>query len=324
MWPAIIGAAGSVGSGILNLIGQSQQMQRQDRALDIQEENLIAQQMLARKQLELATASRTDARGNTVLYIPGQGWITHLSPDSASTVKMSDDLERKQMIRALTTGQADESRNFNRRLQEGAAADEFMGGLKFGMPDRDVVRGRRTISNVTQAAEGADLAKNAVTGAALRTGASSGPVTQNVGTLNRAGAAGVRTALARSDDEADPLFTTMLQNAQKSKLDPYNMLASRASNSSGMAFKPENVSAGVDASLGTAAGVGAMRGAWAPGLGEASKGIAATLLGTRGPNYDTFVGGLTEQLLKFFEKDGKKGSSTVPTYDTGPGTGYTY
>lgn len=304
---ALVGLIGSGVSGGLNLLGQSQQQKYQQDQLQLAIQNYMLQKQQADRQYELSTAGQTDARGNQLQYIPGRGWVTTLTPQSQSIVSASDALQQAGQRRALTTGQEDVSRNFKRRLMEGDAADPLLRQLMsgYGAPTREGVGGRNLVSNVTKTSENADALRNAYSSAALRTGQGSVPLALNMQQLDKGGTAGIRSAIAESGAQTDPLFQAQMQQYQQGKLNPYNMLASRASNSSDVATQPENITGGLD-TRSMYANAGSARGN-APGSEALYRGVMPALnaYGAQTtPNYDLFAAGVTANLKQLLRGSG--------------------
>lgn len=288
-------------SMIQQLIGGDRQGKAQQDALQVQMENLAFQREQAKKQYELATAGRTNARGDQTRYIPGQGWITINSPDTASRISVDNALNTKEAQRQFSQGEPTRTRNLTRQVQESSAAEPLLmqEAQGFGLPTKAGVKGKNAIAAATAASEANDLNQNAAAGAALRTG-------ERMPVMSGTGATGLRTALARSDVEGDSMFEAALKAAQGNKLDPYNMLATRASGA--VPNLPESLSGDLNAGLGQAATVGAMRGVGTgAGVNDASKayGSQAMLGGQmQQPSYDAFAGALAKMLK------GKWGSSS--------------
>lgn len=287
---------------VISLLQQGQQGANQRDAMGLQLQGLAEQRAIARKQLELATAGRTDARGNKTVYIPGQGWTVLPSAETASQISLNDELAKREMVRQMISGEAQRNRNAVTQVREAEAAEPLLTQFTkgYGAPTLEGVRGRRAVADVTSASENADRLQNAATSTALRTGASTIPLGTNLSSLNTGATAGIRSALASADAEADPMFQSMMRSWQGNKLDPYNMLATRASGET--PYKPENLSSGADAALNSAAQMGAYAGA--RGSEGIARGYAAAgaAYPTQQPSYDLFALGIANMLKKGFGK----------------------
>lgn len=298
---SLIGIGGSVGSGILNLISQGQQQGNQQQALRLAMQDYELKKRMADQQYELATAGQTDARGNQTRYVPGRGWVVDTTPKTASLINQTDAIAANRGRDELTTGAADRSRNFNRRLTEGSSANPLLDAFRYGYgaPTREGVVGAKKIADVTQVNENADNVKGGFTSAALRTGMGGAPLQRTLASADQGATAGMRTALARGDAEGGPLYEQMRAQFNEGKLNPYNMLGQRASNPEGTGFAPENISGGLDAGILQRGSVGANVGGRNAASINASP-ILATMMSQRAPNYDTFAAGLTGQLKGLF------------------------
>lgn len=299
----LIGIGGSLASGAMNLFGQSRQQDNSQAALQMAMQDYMLRKQQMERQYELATAGQQDARGNRVRYVPGRGWVTDLTPQSQSMLNRSDAVQNQGYVESLGRGAEERRGAFNRRLTEGSAASPLLDAMRFGYgaPSREGVSGANKIAQVTGASEGADQVRSGYAGAALRTGSGSAPLRTTVANIDRGATQGIRSALAKGDADAGPLYTQMLDQFNQSKLNPYNLLASRASNVENMPFNPEGISGGLDAmslSRGKSAGDTFAKGA--AGFSGAANPVIAAMIAQRQPNYDTFVGGLTDNLKNLF------------------------
>lgn len=294
-WAAAIGLGGSLISGGLGLMGQSQQSANQAEALRLAMMNYQLQQRQMDRQWELATAGQTDARGNRLIYTPDRGWVTYTSPQTQSLINQSDAVQRMNMAEAMGRGRLERGQAFDRRQQEGVAASPLLQQFmqQYGAPTRESVAGANTIANVTGANENADAIRSGYTSAALRTGGSISPLQQSLSSLDRGATAGVRSALARGAAEGGPLFQQMMDQYTGGKLNPYNTLATRASNVENMPFQPEQLTGNLDAAALNRAAMGTRYGV---GQAPGSNALLAAMASQRQPNYDTFAAGVTANL----------------------------
>ncbi len=314
MLPALIGAGGSLISGSLSLLSG---MNSASAAREAAQENNKLQQILANRQYELATAGRTDTRGNKTTYVPGVGWVETPTDTTKGIVQASDAAQRQQLVDYLTRGRGERDLALNRRLEEGSVAEPLLQQIKYGYgaPTKEAVVGADKIARVTGVNENADNARGAVGTTMLRTGGNINPTVMS--NIDRGATTGVRKALADADAGADPLYQAHLAAYTKGKYDPYNTMATRASNIENVPFQPEQISGNIDASLANAAATGATR-----GTAGASEGIyrgmspLINLASQGGPDYGAFAGGLTENLknlLRAYQgggNDGKAGAIT--------------
>lgn len=318
---AMIGAGGAIAAGGLNLMGQQTQAGNQSAALQAAMQNYMLQKQMADQQYELSTAGQTDARGNRTMYVPGKGWETFLSPTSRRQIGQSDAQIQQAGTRNLSEGEFERTGAESRRLAAGDAAGPMLDAIRYnyGGPTKAGVVGSNKIADVTNATEGADQARSGFTAAALRTGQGGQQLESTLASIDKGATQGVRSALARDQAGGGALFDQMKTNFVKSKLDPYNALSATANNVENVPFAPENISG----QLGTSslnqgvAGQGSLaRGAY--GVNQSMGPLYAAMIGQKQPNYDTFAGGLANNIAALYR--GWKGSgSTQPSYP-GPAT----
>lgn len=304
----MIGLGGAAASGAMNLFGQRQNQQNQEAALQMAMLDYQLRKRQMEQQYELSTAGQQDARGNRVSYVPGRGWVTDLTPQSRSMLNRSDAVQNQGYVESLGRGAEERRGAFNRRLDEGSAASPLLAAMQhgYGAPSREGVGGANRIAGVTAASEGADQARSGYAGAALRTGSGSVPLQNTIAGIDRGSTQGIRSALARGDADEGPLFQQMTDQFNQGKLNPYNMLASRASNVENMPFNPEGISGGVDAmSLTRGKGAGDSMARGNAAFSGAVNPVIAAMMSQRTPNYDTFIGGLTENIKPFFKSGGR-------------------
>lgn len=301
MWQAALQA---IPAGISLL----QQLTKRDTSGDQMEMammQLAEQREQARRQYELATASRTDARGNKLIYVPGEGWKSFLGPEAATEQSATDQLTRDELIRQMVQGESQRNREGRSRVEASDAADPLLREFASGAtaPDREGVRGKRVISNVTAASEAGGNIRRGANAAALRTGASTSTLGSNMSSLNRNATAGVRTALARGEEEGDQMYDAMYKAWAGNKLDPYSTLSGRASGTPG--FRPVDPSAEAATSMNQAAAVGAMRGSGSEATARGYAGFPAAFAAQnaqQGPSYDLFAAGIANILTNMKKK----------------------
>lgn len=307
----LIGAGGSLASGIAGLLGAGNQQGIQSQQLQLALQNYLLQKKQVDQQYELATASRQDARGNKTRYVPGVGWVQDVTSGTRDLIQGSDAVQRQNIIDMLTRGRGERDLALDRRLTEGSVANTLLNEIKggYGAPTKESVVGSRKIADVTGVSENADNAKSAYGTAALRSGITTDP--RNFSNIDKGAATGVRKALAEVDAGSDPLYQQHMSSYMTGKMQPYNTLASRASNIENIPFSPETASGNMDASMANAAAVGATRGT--AGASEALYRGATPLSNAIGAQtqlpWGTFIGGLTENIKNMLRKDSS--SSTI-------------
>jgi hypothetical protein len=323
---SIIGLAGALGSGAMGLMASGKQAGASGDALQAALMNQAAQRRQADQQYELATASRTDANGNKIIYIPGEGWKTLLGPEGATQQSANNELTRAELIRQMVQGEPQRNREGRVRTEASAAAEPLLRDFSagYGAPTKAGVRGKRIVSNVTGASENADRLRNAATSTALRQGGNSTPLGGNLSSLDRNATAGIRTALARGEEEGDQMYDAMYKAWAGNKLDPYAALSAKASGTP--QFRATDVGGDAATSMNQAAAVGAMRGSGSEALARGFAGVPGTIMaGGQSPSYDLFTAGVTNAISEYLKS--RKGSSGSPAsglgaYDTGATSRY--
>lgn len=323
-YAAAIAGAAAVAGGAMNLASQKSQQGAAQDALSQQLTAQKGQQAIADKQLALATATRTDANGNKQIYIPGQGWIAVNSPATASQISDSNALKQKESIRQMVSGEPQRNRDAAVKVEQESAREPLLRTFEegYGMPNKEGMAGRNKVAAATQATENAGRVSNAVSGAALRTGGSMQPYAVNMSGIEAGGTAGLRTALAKSDAEADPMFQAAMAQATDNKLKPYGEITNAMTGSSGAT--PTNADAAPDAANNNAAMIAAMKGgAGSEALYRGSAGLTPGLYGgaAQSPNYDLFTAGVGKLLSGFMSDKPKTNPNAISTMDQSQWTG---
>ena len=314
-WDDAIGGGFAVAGGIMNLLNQGKQNQTAAEQLQLARLNQMLQWDQAQKQYEMATASRTDARGNKISYAPGVGWTTKLTPGTRDAIGASDAVERMNVIDTLFRGKDERDMAYRRRLEEGSASSPLLKQLMFGygMPTKEGVVGAKKIADVTGVSENADNAKSGYSTMALRSGTSVAPT--NFSNIDTGTTTGIRKALANVDANANPMVDAAVSSKTATLLNPYNTLASRASNVENIPFAPNQQGANLDASMANASVSGNSK--IASGSDAMYRGFAP-LMGAAGLqkpiSYDAFAGGIGGILAGILKKNsgGAKPYEGVP------------
>ena len=307
-WDDAIGGGFAVAGGIMNLINQGQQNQMAGKQLQLARENQMLQQIQADRQYELSTAGRTDARGNRMYYTPGVGWRTELTAGSRDAIQGSDAVERMNMIDTLFRGKDERDMAFRRRLEEGSAASPLLKQLMYGygQPTKEGVVGAKKIADVTGVSENTDNAKSAYATQAMRSGTSVAPT--NFSNMDTGATTGIRKALASADAGASPMVDAAVSSWQNTKLNPYNTLATRASNVENVPFAPSQIGNNLDASMANAAVVGASKNNGSEAIQRGFAPMYSAMGGQKPLSYDTFTGGIGQILSGMLKKNGNQGN----------------
>lgn len=327
------GVAGSVLAAGASMYASSKSSEAQGRALDAAEGNMgmqsFLQQMQQRRQYEMQTAGQTDAMGNKVIYHPERGWISLLSPEGEALRQRQLAAQTNEAVNYFGRGKMERDREFNRRQEEGATASPLLAAIKegYGAPTKEGVLGANKIAGVTAVTENADNVRAGANMAQLRQGTGSIPLGKSLSDLDRAATGGVRTALARADAEGGPLFNQIQSDFVTGKLNPYDKLASRASNVENVPMPSSDVSSTLDGGMLQRA----IRGSMATsnpyaGLGtqQATNTLIGAINGQKQLPWGTAIGGLTDNIkdiMKIFQNKG--GSSPTKLYEDNTYSGRT-
>lgn len=300
-------------SGLFGMGAAGQQQGNQQAQLQLAIQNYMLQKRQADRQYELATASRQDARGNKTRYVPGVGWVQDVTSGTRDLIQGSDAVQRQNIIDMLTRGRGERDLALNRRLDEGSVSNTLLNEMKgrYGAPTKESVVGSRKIADVTGVSENADNAKSAYGTAALRSGTTTNP--NNFSNIDKGATTGIRKALAEVDAGSDPLFQQHMSSYVTGKMQPYNTMATRASNIENIPFSPETGSANMDASMANAAAVGATRGT--AGASEAlyrgGFGLDKAIGGQTPLPWDMFAHGLGENIIDMLRSNKKSKSDPI-------------
>lgn len=316
-------------SGLFGMGAAGQQQGNQQAQLQLAIQNYMLQKKQVDQQYELATAGRQDARGNKTRYVPGVGWVQDVTSGTRDLIQGSDAVQRQNIIDMLTRGRGERDLALGRRLDEGSASNTLLNEIKnrYGAPTKEGVVGSRKIADVTGVSENADNAKSAYGTAALRSGTTTDP--RNFSNIDKGAATGVRKALAEVDAGSDPLYQQHMSSYVSGKMQPYNTMATRASNIENIPFSPETGSANMDASMANAAAVGATRGT--AGASEAlhrgAAGLSNAIGGQQPLPWGTFATGIGESIVDMLRQNKKSNSQSSRSSEwngVGTGTGWTY
>lgn len=294
-------------SGLFGMGAAGQQQANQERQLQLAIQNYMLQKKQVDQQYELSTAGRQDARGNRTKYVPGYGWVQDVTSGTRDLIQGSDAVQRQNIIDMLTRGRGERNLALDRRLDEGNVSNTLLNEMKgrYGAPTKEGVVGANKIAAVTGVNENADNAKSAYGTAALRSGTTTNP--NNFSNIDSGAATGVRKALAQVDANSDPLFQQHMSSYMTGKMQPYNTMATRASNIENIPFAPETASSNMDASMANAAAVGATRGT--AGASEAlhrgAAGLSNAIGGQTPLPWGTFATGVGDVITDYLRGNKK-------------------
>lgn len=228
-----IGALGSLMGGIGGLFGAGRNNAIQEAQTDLAFKDYYFRKMLAERQLEMAQAGQRDARGNTIQYVPGMGWIETPSDTTRGLISASDAEERRRLTEDAIRRRLIEGNQFSRQLQEGADADALRSGMDVNRRPMDAIRASLANRYVSEAMVPVEQA-------ASRNGMDSlrGTRTNAPGIPTNAL---VRAALARASADAPIEFESQNTARDSGRMQLYNTLASRATTPIGQPAAPTTV-----------------------------------------------------------------------------------
>ncbi len=232
--PAWITAGSSLLGTVGGLFGQRDQEALAQAQTDLGFRQFYAQQRLQRLQEELATASETDARGNTRRYIPGVGWVQDVTPTTRGLLLAEDQERRQQLTGDAVTARSIRNANAGRQVGEGAAAQQlfrrYMDNAGRSVPE---LQGNMIVSSLADARASMQRPMSALL--AARQGIDRGGPSRIDGAQTSA-------ILARAKLGAPSMANEEAGAAGQSRLNPYNLMATRASAPIDAAFNPSSIS----------------------------------------------------------------------------------
>lgn len=241
-----VNAAGGIISGILGMGAQDDANAIAWANWQQQQEANFLQRIMAERQMELATAGTTDARGDRTEYIPGVGWVTRPSDTTRGLISTSDAEQRQRLTGDAQLRRQGLQANASRRGREGLTADAQLDMLNDSMTPEISQQGiiQQLIARATEDTNKAfDRTGNQFATQAVRSGRSNaGDVMQS---LNRQRSDAVRSAGSNANLEGMQLFQQLTQGPQNQRSNLYNQMASRASNFEDVPFAPTNVNEGL-------------------------------------------------------------------------------
>ena len=226
-----VGAAGSLGSGIIGLFANNAQQQMQQRLaqeqLDFEKANARNQAMVQALVNQRAVAGTSDSMGTTVKYDPASNtWVTTLGalPQAATEAATRAGIEQNTRDRARAELANEVA--MQRATQAGPAADAAARDVASFRPMRgDELTGLLTDQAVTAARQAYDPLRADVLRSTARTGTAAGPVLAELG---RSEAANLRNSLI----DAQVQGMTGVGNINQQRL---GNLVNRASAAQGLA-----------------------------------------------------------------------------------------
>jgi hypothetical protein len=281
---------------VMDFIGKQQQMgierdkvAEAKRAQGVQE---FLTQLSMDRQYNLSTAGQKDVYGNQVVYDRNtNSWVTLTSPEGQALINRGEAITRNADVRNLGQGEAERNEGRTRRLAEGGAAQSLLTQManRYGAPTREGTEGAERVAAATAATQPSMDAKSGFAAAALRSGGTV-PLEGTLASADRQGAASLRTALAKN---YRPIADEAMAGYNANKLNPYNTLATRASNVGDIPFAPSAIPGTLGSDLTARAGRAAAT-ATPPYLGatlnQSSKNLLDAIGAQKVPDYGKMGG----------------------------------
>jgi hypothetical protein len=209
----------------------------------------------ARKQATEGKQGFTDAAGTRVHYVPGEGWVTDLSPVQAEIQKGQQGEQISSLVDAQT-GRRKMYENLAGQRREGNIASGLLDAMgRVQMEDPQDIIGLKNLIASRGAEEGMHGAIENATRTAMRTG-------NTAGAADIAGRMGVQQGQSLADmflknqigarEEAQGKYN----QAQTDLANRYNMFQTRATQMPGQNYQPQDIMGPANALMQRAAGAG--------------------------------------------------------------------
>jgi len=261
-----IGGIGSLVGSIGGYFNQRQANNLASQQLAYQMRNSMLQEMLANRAYKLSTAGRENDEGR--VYFDGSKWVETLNP-RGEMLRGQDDAARRAQLSDLERSTREQGRAEGQRMQAGQMADSAGRRIQSGAnagPGRAELEGLLNERYLAEAMDPLNKVEGAINTMDLRGGvANAEPILSDIGKL---GAAGSRTALARSRVDAAQLAPAVRNAYGEQDRQDYGNAIKVAQGVPGSAGLPGS---GVDQALAAAAGQSAA-------LGPQSLGVAGAAL----------------------------------------------
>lgn len=237
----ILSAGGGILDGIMSLFGDSSGDKAIKEAMELQ-----------RAMIEAGLAPQRNARGDVTSYGgPTAGWSVDLSPMSQALLTSSDNELLRRLTHDAGVRREGIDANASRRRDEGQVADSYLRQLQEPSPyNEDAITGALIEQATRGVSRGYDDASNLILRQLQRSGT---PADNAVSKIASRRGQDLGDAIL-SAQIAGPQMFEGLESARTNRLlNPYNTLASRASNIDDIAFQPASFDPGTDSGLASSA-----------------------------------------------------------------------
>ena len=188
----VVGPLIGAGVGLASAIMQGN---AQADSTNLQYLNLFEQKRQAMEREKLAKSSRTDAYGNAVVYVPGQGFVTKTTPLTAAILNAQQKEQKAQFTEDAPRARDAAVRIDKRSKQAGEVYDEKFNKYRYGRKrskEEYVAEAIRDAIDARRGSKTDSTAMNAVSNMALRTG-NSGAIPSLIKAIKAAGNDGTPT-----------------------------------------------------------------------------------------------------------------------------------
>lgn len=249
--PALIGLAGTIGSGIMGANAQAsaaaynnnanmmnawlRERERQDSRLEAQDRRFDSY------------LGGEDAQGNKTMFIPGKGWVVMPSEAGAQIEDAQSREQLQRLLRDLPLQRQMQEANYGDQLEDRAIADNLLDEFMRSRSSPTEMRSRL----MSDAAAGINGAFDEATNSAMRGAVRRG--TSNVGNIlasfarERAGAVG--DAFRETGVQARQLAQGETDAARSNLANLYGAFTARARALPGTSFQPMNVNGQANANM---------------------------------------------------------------------------
>lgn len=263
-----IGATAAVAGAAAAAYASNQATSVGNRSNAIAQQNYQLQREMASTQEEMAKAGSVDAAGNVTQYVPGVGWVSKPTQQSANIINAGLNEQQLQLSHDAPQNRMQRDNTFNRGLRAGAAGDAILGSVDQGGQSLDNVRGLLVERNVANAMAGKNSAESRINMNSLRQGTGTQYVMSQ---LARDGMTDTRSAIANAEADANPEYIARKTARVNPAVNQFTALSNVADAPIGGAIAPSGLSDSLAAQLaarqsGSVAGLNSAMGLKAPQL----------------------------------------------------------
>lgn len=251
MFPALLGALGTIGGGIAGMFAQDD---ANETNWNIALMNYYQREKERREQIKMANEIRdeqklggTDAQGNNTKFVRGKGWVTTLSPQQKLMQALQNREQEQVLTNDLPMKRAQLDKNRERQSAEGHQADALLRQFRRNSMNSESPQALEALLYNAKS-RGVNEAADKSIGTAMRSTIRSG--SSNGGKLAAAINKQRSAALGDASEDARMASYDLADNMKQKKLSNggnlYNMFATRASAMPGVSYAPQNIDGSAD------------------------------------------------------------------------------